>query len=231
MMKANIVRKTGVLAMAIDAFEMALVHRTFRDELANAPSLIRAVKTGDVRRARVVAKHLVNMTLLLHHHHAAEDDLLWPLLAARAPVGAADVTRMQEEHDNVAAAMDWVQAARPSWSVTADLESAEELIRAVDELSSRLGRHLTDEEEHIVPLINAHITIREWHAFLARGAAILAPNNVQFVLAFAGFVLQDASTEDRRRFLAGVPAGPRLLLRLLGPWAFDSYRAKVYEAD
>ncbi|MET0699867.1 MAG: hemerythrin domain-containing protein [Mycobacterium sp.] len=214
--------------MAIDAFEMALVHRTFRDELANVPGLIRTVEAGDTHRAKVVSNHLANMTLLVHHHHAAEDDLLWPLLAARTPVSAADVTRMRDEHDDVTAAMERVDAVRPVWAATANPARAEELIAGIEELSARLGRHLTDEEECVVPLINAHITIREWHAFLARGAAILAPGNVQFVLAFAGFVLKDASADQRRRFLEGVPAGPRLLLRLIGPWAFKSYRAKVY---
>jgi hypothetical protein len=154
--------------------------------------------------------------------------MLWPLLATRAPVSAADVTRMQDEHDHVAVAVDRMEAIRPVWAATGNPARAEELIASVEELSSQLGRHLVDEEERVVPLINAHITIREWHAFLARGAAILTPTNVRFVLAFGSSVLQDASTDERRRFLAGVPAGPRLLLRFLGPWAFNSYRAKVY---
>jgi iron-sulfur cluster repair protein YtfE (RIC family) len=216
--------------MAIDAFEMALIHQTFRDELAKAPGLIRGVRAGDTRRSKVVSDHVVNIMSLLHHHHEAEDDILWPLLRTRVPVSANDCTRMQDEHLAVAAAMDRVANLRSLWAETADPGRADELIAAVDDLSARLAEHLADEEEHVVPLINAHITTEEWNVLLARGAAALNRKNVQFVLAFASFVLQDASTDERRRFMAGVPAGPRLLLKVFGQRAFDSYRARVYSS-
>jgi hemerythrin-like domain-containing protein len=216
--------------MTIDAFEMALVHQVFRNELTQAPSLIRQVQPGDTQRARVISAHLENIMMVLHHHHAAEDDLLWPLLRMRAPVNSADVMRMQDEHLAVDAAMSQLTAARSRWSATADHRHAEELIDSVEELSARLAEHLADEEQHIVPLINAHITTQEWNAVLARAAAVLNRKNIQFVLAFGSFVLQDSSAEERRRFLDGVPMGPRILLRLFGNRAFDSYRAKVYGA-
>jgi iron-sulfur cluster repair protein YtfE (RIC family) len=216
--------------MTIDAFEMALIHQTFRDELHKAPGLIGDVKPGDTGRSKVVSDHLVNIISILHHHHAAEDDLLWPLLRARVAAAGADVSRMQDEHTDIAKAMDKVEAVRLLWAATAEPEHAERLIDSVEELSALLDNHLADEEEHVVPLINAHITGAEWEQLLARGAAFLSPKNVRFALAFAEFALEGASPDQRRRFLDGVPAGPRVLLRLFGRRAFNSYRAKVYGA-
>jgi Hemerythrin HHE cation binding domain len=65
------------------AFDMAMVHRAFRNELHSIPALIRAVGVGDAQRAAVVAAHLDFIVTVLHHHHAAEDDLVWPKLHAR----------------------------------------------------------------------------------------------------------------------------------------------------
>jgi iron-sulfur cluster repair protein YtfE (RIC family) len=175
-----------------------------------------------------VSEHLVNIMAILHHHHLAEDELLWPLLRVRVAAAGADVSRMRDEHADIAKAMDDVDAVRPAWAASADSVGAQRLIDAVGALSMLLDNHLADEEERVVPLINAHVSRAEWEQLLARGAAILTPKNIRFVLAFAEFALAGASPDERRRFMNGVPAGPRLLLRLFGRRAFNSYRAKVY---
>jgi hypothetical protein len=54
------------------------------------------------------------------------------------------------------------------------------------------------------------------------------PKNVQFALAFSCFVLQHASDDQARRFLDGIPAASRLLVRLLGQREFNAYRHTVY---
>jgi hypothetical protein len=36
------------------AFDMAMIHRAFRNELHNIPALIAAVRDGDVQRATVI---------------------------------------------------------------------------------------------------------------------------------------------------------------------------------
>lgn len=176
----------------------------------------------------MVSAHLGNIFSVLHHHHAAEDDLLWPMLRARVSLSEQDVARMQDEHAAIAESMENVQSLRKLWAATADSELAEKLIAPVNDLSARVDAHLEDEEQHIVPLINAHITAAEWQECLDRGAAFLTPKNVRFTLAFGGFVLEDASANERRRFLAGIPLPPRLLLRLFGERALCSYRTRIY---
>ena len=153
----------------------------------------------------MVSADLGNIFSVLHHHHAAEDYLLWPMLRARVSLSEQDVARMQDEHAAIAEPMENVQSLRKLWAATADSELAEKLIAPVNDLSARVDAHLEDEEQHIVPLINAHITAAEWQECLDRGAAFLTPKNVRFTLAFGGFALEDASADERRRFLAGIP--------------------------
>ncbi len=102
------------------------------------------------------------------------------------------------------------------------------MIGVLNELSADVDAHLNDEEQHIVPLINAHITADEWQECLDRGAAFLTPRNVRFALAFGGFVLEDASTEEGQRFIAGLPLPPRVLLQLFGHRIFAAYRTRLY---
>ena len=126
--------------MATDAFEMALIHRVFRRELAHAPDLIRSVVAGDTKRSKVVSAHLCNVFSVLHHHHAAEDDLLWPMLRARLPLRVQDVARMQEEHTAIAESIEKVAAITTRWAATADPELAENLIGVRERAVGRCRR-------------------------------------------------------------------------------------------
>ncbi|HEY6574853.1 MAG TPA: hemerythrin domain-containing protein [Mycobacterium sp.] len=153
--------------MAVDAFEMAMVHRVFRDELHDAPGLVRGVGVGDTGRSTVVGAHLDFIVAGLHHHHAAEDELLWPKLRARVPAESAAVARMESAHHSIADATTRVQAMLPSWVRAPEASATERLAVEVEELSLRTGEHLTDEESAVVPLIDAHVTEQEWREVTA----------------------------------------------------------------
>lgn len=213
--------------MPTDPFEMGLVHLPFRREMAQFPGLIADVEPGDTKRSRAVFAHIGNIYLVLQHHHAAEDELLWPMLRVRVPVGDQDVVRMAEQHEGIAAAIGAVEAIGPAWAAAADTGRGRELIAAVNEVFDRVKPHLADEEEHVVPMIAEHLTDTEWQKLLDRGAAFLKPRNVVFALAFARIVMTDASADDQRRFLAGVPLPPRILIRLFGGRAYTVYRRRT----
>jgi hypothetical protein len=208
-------------------FDMAMVHRAFRNELHNIPALIDAVRDGDTQRAAVVDAHLSFIVLVLHHHHAAEDDLIWPKLHARAPIRDAEITRMEDEHSNIATGVGAAQTASAQWATTAGSESAEHLQTAVAELIGLVDLHLDDEERDVVPLIEEYITSAEWSKAIARGAAILRSHPI-LGLAIAGFILEGVSADDRRRFLAGVPAPARVLWQLFGRRTYENYRTRLY---
>ena len=61
--------------MPSDPFQMAMIHRTFRNEFGHISGLIRAVAPHDTKRSGVVGSYCDNMISVLHHHHAAEDEV------------------------------------------------------------------------------------------------------------------------------------------------------------
>ena len=81
-----------------DVNEMFVIHRVFRRELTQLPTLIRRVADGDRRRARVVGGHVRLVLAGLHMHHVGEDEVLWPRLSERAAPSAGLVSTMQEQH-------------------------------------------------------------------------------------------------------------------------------------
>jgi hemerythrin-like domain-containing protein len=213
--------------MVVDAFEMALVHGAFRRELHNAAGLIHNVEAGDTQRSSTVGGHVAFMAEALHHHHAAEDAVIWPKLRARAATSEVDVTRMEDTHREIADFIEHVRTVATSWAASADPRVADQLVSTLEQFRNRLDEHLADEERNIVPLINGHLTPREWRQFLARGGRFLF-THPKLGLVLAGFVLDPLSAEGRQRFLANVPPPQRIAFQLFGMRTCAAYRAKLY---
>lgn len=213
--------------MATDAFDMFLIHEVFRKQLSAAPALIRGVVNGDSARSRIVSRHVAFLLAALHHHHMAEDDVLWPKLLARVPEQKAVVARMAAAHHTIANTAERIQTELSSWVCKPESTTTERLAATVDELSSLVDEHLTDEEVAIVPLINIHIDDKEWREATARGAAFMSRRNARLALVLGGMVLEGLSIEDRQRFLATVPLAPRLLLQLLAGRTYARYRMEL----
>jgi hypothetical protein len=209
------------------AFDMAMVHRTLRNELHGVPELINGVRAGDAQRAAVVTAHLNFIVAVLHHHHAAEDDLIWPKLHARVPLCEHDVRRMEDAHRAIAAGIDTAKATGSEWAKTGAPSAAERLREAVDELIGRVDTHLDDEERDVVPLIEEYLTAPEWKQAAARGASFLR-THPRLGLVFAGCVLDGVSDDDKDRFVAGVPSAARIMWRLAGTRTYVGYRAKLH---
>ena len=210
----------------IDTVDMVMAHRVFRRELRNAPELIGGVEAGDTKRSALIADHVGYIVAALHHHHAAEDDLLWPPLHTRVPTSDLKIQQIEDEHAAIAESVEKVQIIRTPWGKSADPELAAQLIAATEDLSGRVDTHLENEERDILPLISEHITNDEWRDCVARGAEFLPKNKL--ALVFLGLALQDATPDEQRQFLAGIPMAPRILWKLLGQRTFDAYRAKIY---
>jgi hemerythrin-like domain-containing protein len=222
-------RGRGVV-MPTDAFDMAIAHRAFRNELRNAPGLVRDVEAGDTARSAVVGAHLEFIATALHHHHAAEDDLIWPKLHARAPSSAEDITRMERAHRGIADADAKVKSVLASWGTSADARLAQRLVEALEDLSTRVNEHLDDEERNIVPLINQHITPEEWQKCVARGADFISRKNLRLGLVLGGLVLDASSADEARRILAIAPMPQRIVIRLLARRIFARYQTNLYRS-
>jgi hypothetical protein len=209
------------------AFEMAIVHRAFRNELHRLPELIDCVREGDARHAAVVDAHLKLVVAVLHHHHSAEDDLIWPKLHARVPLHDSDIYRQEDAHRSIAAAVDAAKAAGTAWAKTGARSAAERLRTAVDELVRCVDAHLEDEERNVVPLIDEYITAAEWKKATVRGASFLR-THPRLGLVFGGCILEGVSEEDKHRFLAGTPPAARMMWQLAGIRTYQRYCARLY---
>lgn len=214
--------------MPTDAFDMAVAHRVFRNELHRIPELIGGVEIGNTTRSAIVGAHLELITAALHHHHAAEDDLIWPKLRARAPAGTEAIARMRKAHRDISDADARVTSILSSWVRTADAGIARQLVEAVTELSDRVDEHLADEERNIVPLINEHLTAEEWQKCAARGAEFISRKNLRLGLVLGGLTFDASSADETRRILAHVPLPQRILIRLLARRTLLRYRAELY---
>ena len=215
--------------MPIDALDMKLVHRVFRREFDGMPQLIADVPAGDRARAKVVGAHLTFIVGALHHHQCAEDDLVWPRLQARVPAREADIARMEAQHARIAAAVQCVHADLATWVDSPDPSAGERLLAAVAELGRLVVEHLDDEELNGVPLIQEHLTDGEWQAAVKRGVSFLS-SHPRLGIVLGGLVLDYATSDERRIFMAGVPLPQRVLVRLLSPRMTASYRRRLYRA-
>jgi hemerythrin-like domain-containing protein len=214
--------------MSINALDMLVVHRAFRREFHDLPALIAAVPAADTGRAKVVGEHVKFMAAALHHHHAAEDQLVWPKLQSRAPGYLADLQRMVDEHDEIAAAIDRVESLLAAWIESADPALTEQLSIAAGELSTSVDRHLDDEERHAVPIIEEHLTRPEWAAAVKQGAAFISARNLRLGIVLGGLVLDGASDEERRVILGGAPLPQRLVVQLFSARTTAAYRRRLH---
>ena len=152
-----------------DRREMLIVHDVFRREFALMPGLIATVAQGDRDRAELVGDHIDGLTSLLHHHHRGEDANVWPLLVDRCADPVASLTEsMHDQHEQLAAHLDAVNAALAVWRVDAAAASGHRLVDALDRTLASLLQHLDDEERHVVPLLEQHVSAAEWDAHGSR---------------------------------------------------------------
>jgi hemerythrin-like domain-containing protein len=209
----------------VDTWEMVLVHRVFRREFRMLPALIRAAAPGDVARAEVLGAHLQNVTDALHHHHTAEDDLLWPIMLGQVGLRRDLVHRMEAQHERLDAQLARISELNPRWRATAAVAERDELATVVARASTGLDEHLTDEENELLPLVSEHVTRAEWEALNAKGREAIPKNKLAFV--FVGAILEEASPEETRMFLAQLPAPARALWRLFGAGIYGRSRDRI----
>jgi hemerythrin-like domain-containing protein len=194
-----------------DTSDMYVVHRVFRRESALLPRLIRAVRPGDTDRAARVARHFRDYQLGLHEHHTGEDELIWPLLLQRVDLEAELVLRMEEQHQRVASSLATVAALMPAWERTA--RDGEPIAAALEQHRAALVEHLTDEENHLLTLIEQHLTVAEYAALGERFAAETPKDKLLF---FLGALLEEATPEEEATMLQVLPRPAKVIWRLYG---------------
>ncbi|MFC7545678.1 nitroreductase/quinone reductase family protein [Plantactinospora sp. GCM10030261] len=126
---------------------LRLIHDAFRRELA----LVRAeaARSGP----RLGAQLRINCLALcanLEFHHTAEDGGMFPAIGERHPELRPVLDRLAAEHLAIAALVEELRAL-----LAADDADPSRLARDVDRLTAELDRHLTYEEERLIPALDA----------------------------------------------------------------------------
>ncbi|ROO86605.1 hemerythrin HHE cation binding domain-containing protein [Actinocorallia herbida] len=208
----------------IDVHDMVVVHRAFRREFRILAELLRAVPAGDLARAAVVAEHARLALAGLSLHHGSEDDLLWPLLLERAAPSAELIGRMEAQHGEAESLITRIEPALARWEAEARPAAGEEVAVLMGELATTLLAHLDEEERSVLPLAARCLTQEEWASIGQAGVAKMTKAELPIMF---GMVMEDATPEERRALLGGLPLPVRLLLRTWGARAYRRYVSRV----
>jgi len=183
---------------------MRAIHAGLRRDAARLESLAPQLERRGGAPA-AAPKGWATFRQVLHVHHSAEDDDLWPVLRSHL-TDEADVHHvdlMVEEHRGLTAAIEAVDAA---------LTSGAGVTAAAGELAEVLRGHLDHEEQHVFPLLERHLSRREWRRFLLTERRRRRPRERP---EFLTWVLDDASNEDAAAVLTELPRPARLVHRFI----------------
>ncbi|MEW2428739.1 hemerythrin domain-containing protein [Micromonospora sp. NPDC047644] len=206
--------------------EMVIIHRVFRREATVLQKLVASAGAGDIARATQVTAAIREYVGGLHHHHHLEDELIWPLLHERASLHSELVTRMEKQHGQLDTTLQALDALLPRWEGHATAEVRDELAASLADHRAVLVEHLDEEERQVLPLIAEHLSVDEWNLVGRRGLEAVPRNKVMHAL---GAILEDATPDEQRYFLAKVPAVGRVMWRLVGQRQYRQQVARLRE--
>ena len=149
---------------------MFAVHGVFRDTLGAAPTLVGGIAPGDAERVALIANYYENILSFLHTHHEGEEVLVFPLLRERCDGAGELMDRMAEEHHEALELLEQAKAALAAWP-GGDAAAQQATQERLDELGSHLNEHLLEEEQKVLPLAGANLSMEEWGAMPAHGMA------------------------------------------------------------
>lgn len=133
-------------ASPVSGATLVRVHDAFRRELALIRDEVAATGTSVGAQLRA---NCLTLCAGLHNHHLGEDSALFPLLAGQRPDLEPTLDRLRAEHERIAELVAELRAA------VAGPADPGMLRREVDRITDELERHLSYEEEQLVPALDA----------------------------------------------------------------------------
>lgn len=210
--------KTQVMA---DSRDMIVIHAMLRREFGAVPDLVRAVPGGDRVQVAVVADHVAWMVSFLHAHLESEDQLLWPTLLDRLPAGSdAVIHTMAVQHLDLVRALGRVAATTFAWRTSSSVQDRSIVVEETGDLLWRITEHLDLEERCVSPLIDAHLTDKEWKTVAEEGFTGLSFGQRQFAF---GAIRYDAPPASAAVLRHAMPLPGRLLFSVLAPRAYRKH--------
>jgi hemerythrin-like domain-containing protein len=211
-----------------DSRDMIGAHDAIRREFDALPTLVRGVAAGNAHGTAVIADHVDLMAEFLHAHHASEDDHVWPKLLDRCPAEVEPlVSTMESQHALIDAELRALSGATRHWRASAGAADRDAVAAVAARIIPALREHLALEESDVLPLIDGHLTDREWKATVAASLAKVRGSKKPMMM---GMAIYQAREDQLRLLRAAVPAVAWLVLRPLGERAYRSYRARLAAA-
>ncbi|MEV5582633.1 hemerythrin domain-containing protein [Streptomyces parvus] len=208
-----------------DSRDMIGAHDAMRREFGALPALIAGVPAGDARGAFFVADHVLMMIDFLHAHHTSEDDHVWPRLRERCPDDVEPlITTMDQQHAAIDDELQSLAAGGRRWRDSATASDREAVAAVAERLLPGLYEHLALEEERILPLIDRHLTQREWKATVE---ASLGKVRFSQRLLMLGMALHGAGEEQADLLRAAVPAVVWHAGRPIGTRLYRTHRERL----
>jgi hemerythrin-like domain-containing protein len=206
------------------AREMPIIHRIFRRHFAESRALVLQAPAAGATRVGSVADHLEFLLDGLHMHHTTEDDLIWPKLLDRARLEAPLVERMEEQHQQIDAAVGEVRAAVTAWRSDPAPATSSALADRIAAFLVVLEGHLDEEEQVVVPLIDRHLTEDEWQEVGESGFEKFTP--AQRWIA-TGQMVEVATPEEVAMMFDKLPPPVKVLWHLIGKRRYRRYITPV----
>jgi hemerythrin-like domain-containing protein len=206
------------------AREMPLIHRIFRRQFPEIRAMVQEVPADETTRVAAVADHLGFLLDGLHMHHTTEDDLIWPKLLDRAGLDAPLVERMEEQHQQIDVSVAEVRAAMSVWRSDPTPATSSVLVGRLSEFLVVLDKHLDEEEQVVVPLIDRHLTEAEWQDVGERGFEKFTP--AQRWIA-TGQLVEVATPEEVTMMFGQLPPPVKVLWHLIGKRKYRRYITSV----
>jgi len=126
---------------------LKMIHDAFRRELALIRKEIAESGPGLGAQLRVNCLTVCNG---LHQHHIHEDRGVFPALAENRPELAPTLDRLRREHQMIAALVEELREV-----ISAEGSDPLLVLPQVERLTDELERHLTYEEEQLIPILDA----------------------------------------------------------------------------
>jgi hemerythrin-like domain-containing protein len=209
-----------------DGREMTMVHDVLRREFGLLPGVVASITPDELGsdRAGTIAWHIDWLVKFLHNHHSTEDHDIWPLLAQRCDQTKL-TARMESQHEEVAACVDTVVKALGIWDAERTIASRDVLEHALQELIPPLNAHLSDEEQHVVPLMERYVGAIEVGRAVEAGLTRFPPGEMPLLV---GMLMYEGHPEMVDRVVAAMPSEIGAVIREVAPREFARHCEQVH---
>jgi hypothetical protein len=131
---------------------------------------------------------------------------------------------MERQHQGIDAGLQELGRRLAAWERSPAEPERAALVAALAAHRRDLLAHLDEEERHVLPLIEEHITAEEWSALGEHARAKTPPSKLLFLL---GALLEDATPPERDRFLALLPLPARVLWKVVGKRSYTKRMRQI----